>query len=496
MKITTIPKIIRKPKVGAYVRVSSLSESQEDSFEFQSKYWNGKFVNDDSIEYVGLYTDEGISGKSMRNRRGLNALLDKVRRKEIDRVYTKSISRFARNYTETLEVIRELRDIGVPIIFEKENINTLDPKCGLMLTVFSSLAEQELISMSKNQKWAKRNKFAKGGVEYGRLYGYDLIDGKLNVNETEAKGVRRIFELYLGGVGMTKIAQILDNEGYKTKMGLGAWSYVSVRGILTNEKYIGDSLLQKSIYNLKSRKVNTGELPQYYVEGTHEAIIAKSDFQKVNERIKHQRELSSINRTAECVKERYSGKIKCGKCGASYKRKIYAKGKSYEDVKWICRIKNDKTAAVCNNHEIKDEVFRALLIRAYNECLDNITDSGDVAVEERKLQEFLETEREFKQLYAKGYVTMGRYLEEQAKLLVQIKEQEEKLKAVRLKTEDINKLRKSDVYTEEMSDFLISATIGEDWTVTFEFANGYKTIKTYTNGRAGNVNGKLCKYKT
>lgn len=495
MKITTIPKTIRKPKIGAYVRVSSLSETQEDSFEFQSKYWNSRFKNDESIEYVGLFTDDGISGKSMRNRRGLNALLDKVRRREIDQVYTKSVSRFARNYTETLEVIRELRDMGVPIIFEKENINTLDPKCGLMLTVFSSLAEQELISMSLNQKWAKRKKFANGGVEYGHLYGYDLIDGKLHINETEARGVRRIFELYLSGVGMTKIAQILDNEGYKTKKGLGVWSYVSVRNILTNEKYIGDSLLQKSIYNLKSRIVNRGELPQYYVEGTHEAIIDKADFKRVAELVKLHREQSMAERSTECIRERYSGKIRCGKCGAGYKRKIYAKGKTYEDIKWICRIKNDKTAAVCNNHEIKDLVFRVLLVQAFNECLDNITENGELAIEERNLQELLETEREFRGLYAKGYIIMGRYLEEQSKLLVKIKAQEEKLQTVRLEAANIKKLRKSDVYNDEMSDFLITATI-EDWKVTFEFANGYKTTKQYTNGRAGNVNGKLNKYKT
>ncbi len=217
MKVTEIPKRERgKPKVCAYVRVSSNSEEQEDSFLFQSRYWERKFINDSTVEYVGLFSDNGVSGKSMKNRKGLNKMLELTKSGGADRIYTKSVSRFARNYAEAITIIRELRDMGVPIIFEKENINTLDPKCELILSVMASLAEEELRSMSENQKWAVRKRFAEGKPDCSRTYGYKVVNNHLVIDKTEAIGVRRIYELYLQGYGATKIAQILDNEGIKT----------------------------------------------------------------------------------------------------------------------------------------------------------------------------------------------------------------------------------------------------------------------------------------
>ncbi|MCM1224266.1 MAG: recombinase family protein [Lachnospiraceae bacterium] len=280
--ITEIPKIEKgKPRVCAYVRVSTDKDEQEDSFAVQSEYWTKRFSTDETVEYVGLFTDEGISGKKMKNRKGLLALLDKARSGGIDRIYTKSISRFARNYTEIIAVIRELREKGIPIIFEKENINTLDPKCNLMLSVMSSLAEEELRSMSKNQKWAARKRFASGSVELSRIYGYDYADGKLTVNPETAKIVKRIFELFLNGLGSEKIAKALECEGYATMRGGEHWSRATILRILKNEKYIGDSLLQKNYMDEHGKTKNRGELPQYYVENTHEPIISREDFEAV-----------------------------------------------------------------------------------------------------------------------------------------------------------------------------------------------------------------------
>ena len=152
MNIQEIPTTRKeKPRVCAYVRVSTDSEAQEDSFAFQSNYWQKRFASDESVEYVGLFSDEGIGGAFMKKRDGLKSMFQKVRNGEIDRIYTKSVSRFARNKVELMEVVREFRDLGVEIIFESENIHTLDPKCGLILTVMASLAEEELLSMSQNQ---------------------------------------------------------------------------------------------------------------------------------------------------------------------------------------------------------------------------------------------------------------------------------------------------------------------------------------------------------
>lgn len=492
-KIATTAK--GKPRVCAYVRVSTDKIDQENSFIAQSEYWNRKFLDSESdCEYVGLFTDEGISGKSMRNRKGLNEMLAKVRNGEIDRVYTKSISRFARNYTETMTVVRELRDMGIPLIFEKEGINTLDPKCGLILTVMASLAEEELRSMSKNQQWAARKRFANGSVELARIYGYEMVNGTLIVKPEEKELIKLIFRLYLEGNGVVKIARLLDDSGYKPMMGGEKWSKSTIRDILSNEKYIGDSLLQKGIYELNGRKPNRGELPQYYIEGTHEAIISKEDFEEVRKRMNEAFIKFHPNGTSTA---RYplTGKIKCGNCGTTYTRKTYAKGKTYECIKWSCRTKDQKSKAACDSHDIKDEVFKKLLVEAYNESLDRpYTDTNSV-VSEQQLQELLESERELKALHTKGYISESQYHAERERLLDSIKSIEVKLVTAKKENIEMKKFIKSAEFTNEMAVFLMQATV-KNWTVTFRFANGYETTKKYTNGRAGNVNGKLCKHKT
>ncbi|MCM1439792.1 MAG: recombinase family protein [Roseburia sp.] len=490
MKVTEIPKRERgKSKVCAYVRVSRNSEEQEESFLFQSRYWERKFISDGTVEYVGLFSDNGVSGKSMRNRKGLNKMLEFARNGGVDRIYTKSVSRFARNYAEAITIIRELRDISIPIIFEKENINTLDPKCELILSVMASLAEEELRSMSENQKWAVRKRFAEGKPDCSRTYGYRVVNNHLEIDQTEAIGVRRIYELYLQGFGATKIAQILDNEGIKTLKG-GAWSSMSVRGILFNEVYIGDHLLQKNVYNMKSRHKNDGELPQYYVQDTHKPIIDRQTFERVQE-IHIQRKLKY---DCKCTGDKHplAGKIRCGYCGASYKKQLYAKGKTYECVRWICYTKNTKGKSTCANSEIKHDVFIKLLLEAYNECCDAEKTCGSLANVERELERLLETEMEIKRLHAKGYLSAQLYQQQKDGLLKEIRIKEDELKTLKLNSVNKLKLRKSAVYEDYVADFLMQAVV-ENYTVKFIFENGYETIKVYTNGRSGNVNGKLRK---
>lgn len=496
MKITKMPMGEKvKPKVGAYVRVSTKKEKQEYSLAFQSEYWRNRFENDSEVEFIGLFTDEGISGKSMRNRKGLNKLLDKARNGEIDRIYTKSVSRFARNYAETLSVVQELRDVGVPLIFEKENINTLDPKCGLILTVMSSLAEQELISMSKNQQWAARKRFANGSIELGRIYGYSYKKGKLTVIPEEAAVVKEIYAYYLQGYGIEKIAKLLNAKGYKNVHGNTEWNRKTALYILKNEKYTGNCLLQKSVYDLNVRRKNRGEAPQYYIENSHEAIISMEDYQAV-QKIMQERVAKFHPSGIYDGKIRYplSGKIKCGICGATYKRKITAKGKTYECLKWCCITKESKGKSKCASHDIKNDVIERLITEAYNESLDkNYTYSG-AETEYEKLKELLATEQELKALHAKGYVSDDKYREQTEKILFEIKSREATIKTLQTRKIGEKKFEKSAVFTNVIADFLIQATI-KDWMVTFEFANGIKIMKSYTNGRAGNVNGKLCKHK-
>lgn len=496
MEVTKIPKQkAQKPKIGVYVRVSTKREEQEDSFTFQSQYWNKRFENDSSIEYVGLFADEGISGKSMKNRKGLNSLLKKAKRGEIDKIYTKSISRFARNYTDLLTVVHELRDLGVPIIFEKENIDTLDPKCNLVLTIMSSLAEQELISMSQNQKWAARKRFAEGSIELSRILGYEYKKGKLTIIPEEAAIVRRIYELYLQGNGVEKISVILKDEGYLTVHGSTEWKKATLATILKNEKYTGNSLLQKNVYDLKVRKKNKGEAPQYYVENSHEAIISMEDFQKVQEMMREKAEKFHPNGLDYSIRKYpLSGKIKCGICGSRYKRKTAAKGTTYECIKWVCLVKEIKGKKTCDSHEIKNVVLEKLLTEAYNECLDKNFEYSGLAEEYKKLKSLLETERELKALHVKGYISDVKYKAESTKILDEIKTREQTIQTLQSNKMLEKQFTKSAVFTKDMADFLIQATV-KDWKITFEFANGIKITKSYTNGRAGNVNGKLCKRK-
>lgn len=483
----------KKIRACAYVRVSTKKEEQHYSFISQSEYWQKKLGTNEEFEYVGLFTDEGISGKSMKNRKGLNEMLDKALKGGIDRIYTKSISRFSRNYTELIATIRELRDMGIPIIFEKEGINTLDPKCGLLLSILASLAEEELISMSKNQQWAARKRFANGSVELARIYGYNMIDKQLVINPKEAKFVKMIFQLYLEGNGIVKIARLMDESGFKPIMGGSKWGKSTIRDMLSNEKYIGDSLLQKTCGTLHKRRLNRGELPQYYIENSHEPIISKEDFAKVQDKLKERSHKYNFG-VDYSVRYPLSGKIKCGVCGSNYHRKVCAKGKSYECRKWTCIVKDQRSKVACESHDIKDEVIEKLLVEAFNECLDNQCKHSGVENERNKLHELLRAERELKELRAKGYITETQCKNETERVISDIRKQEKLIKAISSQNMDTSKYSKSAEFTKDMADFLTQAIV-KDWEVTFRFANGYETTRRYTNGRAGNVNGKLCKHK-
>lgn len=492
MNIQEIPtKKVEKQRVCAYVRVSTDSDAQEDSFVFQSNYWQKRFENDESVEYIGLFSDEGIGGAFMKKRDGLKRMFQKVRNGEIDRIYTKSVSRFARNKVELMEVVREFRDLGVEIIFESENIHTLDPKCGLILTVMASLAEEELLSMSQNQKWAARKRFANGSVELARILGYDMVDGKLVINEKKAVIVRRIFELYLQGNSFRTICHVLENEGY-TPMHGGRWSKSTITGMLRNEKYCGDSIMQKSYSVMKVQKYNYGELPKYYIQDDHEPIVSREDYQKAQE-IMMARGNKYRPRGSPTALYPLSGKLICGECGTSFKRKTSAHGTPYMCIKWTCRKKDVYGVKECTSHDIKDEVVTRLLIEAYNESLDANNDVNGITEQEEVLRKLIANEQELRQLRAKGYISESKCREETDKILIKIKEQETLIKNLRTRDMVKGKYKKSDELTEQMAEFLVKATI-KDWTITFEFQNGYKTTKEYTNGRAGNVNGKLCKH--
>ena len=275
-------------------------------------------------EFVGLYSDEGVSATSTRHREGFNKMVEDALDGKIDLIITKSVSRFARNTVDSLSTIRKLKDNGTECYFEKENIWTFDSKGELLITIMSSLAQEESRSISENCTWGMRKRFADGKVTvpFGRFLGYDRgEDGNLVVNEEQAKIVREIYGLFLQGRSPYQIAKILTEKGIPTPGGKKVWGKAVVESILTNEKYKGDALLQK-VYTVdflsKKKKVNEGEVPKYYVEGNHQAIIPPAVFDNVQVLMQSRGKGNGRN---SCVSI-FSSKIRCGDCGSWYGSKV------------------------------------------------------------------------------------------------------------------------------------------------------------------------------
>lgn len=339
----------KKRRVCAYVRVSTQSESQGASLDNQKKYFEEYYRQTSDIDFIGIYQDVGISG-SKTERPGFQQMIDDCRQGKIDVIHTKSISRFARNTLLVLEVSQELKSLGVDIFFEEQNIHTLSNEGEMILSVLASLAEEELDSMSSNQRWAFQKKFQRGEllINTKRFLGYDLDEsGELVINKKEAQIVRKIFSLYLDGYGMHRIAKLLNEENIPT-VTKAKWHDTTIKNILRNEKYKGTLLLQKYFHDGVNgqKKLNKGEYEQYIIEENHPPIISKEVWEQVQE-------LLLLRSHKQSANQRYalSGKLKCQYCGTTLKRQIGYKRKVF----WICSkyIKEGKLA--CQGMRVPDE---------------------------------------------------------------------------------------------------------------------------------------------
>lgn len=285
---TKIPKgQNHKRKVAGYARVSTDSEEQYTSYEAQVDYYSNYIKNNPAWKYVGIYTDEGLSGTSTKNRDGFNQMVDDALSGKIDLIVTKSVSRFARNTVDSLTTIRKLKEAGCECYFEKENIHTFDSKGELLLTIMSSLAQEESRSLSENVTWGIRKRFADGKVllPYSNFLGYRKgEDGLPEIIPEEAELVRRIYRMFMAGESVNAIAKRLIKEKIPTPLGKKRWSITTLESMLTNEKYKGCALLQKKFtvdFLSKKQKENEGEVPQYYVENSHPAIIDPDEWEMV-----------------------------------------------------------------------------------------------------------------------------------------------------------------------------------------------------------------------
>jgi site-specific DNA recombinase len=367
-RYTAVPINSRdKRKVAGYARVSTDHEEQQTSYEAQVDYYTNYINGREDWELVSVYTDEGISGTSTAKREGFNKMVADALDGRIDLIITKSVSRFARNTVDSLTTIRKLKDHKVECYFEKENIWTFDSKGELLLTIMSSLAQEESRSISENVTWGQRKRFADGKVTvpFKRFLGYDRGgDGNLVINEEQAAVVRRIYGMFLQGRSPSAVAKALTKEGIPTPGGKTKWSGSTVRSILTNEKYKGDALLQK-VYTVdfltKKKKVNEGEVPQYYVEHNHDAIIEPAVFDTVQKQISV-RQTGTNRRSSASI---LSGRIKCGCCGSWYGPKVWHSNDKYRRVIWQCNHKFDG-GEKCRTPHLEEETLKGLFVKAVN----------------------------------------------------------------------------------------------------------------------------------
>ena len=370
--ITRMPTAsARKKQVAGYARVSTASDEQFTSYEAQIDYYTQYIKGHSDWEFVRVYSDEGISGTNTKKRDGFNEMISDALAGKIDLIVTKSVSRFARNTVDSLTIVRKLKEKGVEVYFEKENIYTLDSKGELLITIMSSLAQEESRSISENVTWGRRKQFADGKVclPYGRFLGYEKgPDGLPQIIPEQAETVRYIYDLFMLGMTPWSIAKRLTEEGHATPSGKTVWQGSTVRSILTNEKYKGDALLQKAFtvdFLEKKSKVNEGEVPQYYVRDSHPAIIAPELFDRVQLEI--QRRQAMGNKYSG--KSVLSGKIVCGDCGEVYGVKVWNSTDKYRRVIWRCNGKYRDTK--CTTPHLDEKQIREKFLQAYNQIMVN-----------------------------------------------------------------------------------------------------------------------------
>lgn len=356
-----------KKRVAAYCRVSTDSEEQLNSYEAQKSYYTQKIEESSDWEMAEIYADEGISGTSMKKRTEFKKMITACKRGHIDLIITKSLSRFARNTVDCLETVRLLKANGIGVYFEKENINTLTESSEFLITLFSGFAQAESESLSKNVAWGWRKSAEAGNVyfQYKRMLGYRKgTDGQPEIVPEEAKIIRRIYRRYLAGCSLGQIKQELEQDNIPTAQKVERWSSAVIHNILTNEKYMGDALLQKTyITDCISKKVkkNMGERPMYYVENNHPAIIPRETFDQVQkEMTRRSSKRKVLQKSGKTELGKYSGKyaltelLVCGECGSPYKRVTWARN-GKKRIVWRCVSRLEFGTKYCHNSPTLDE---------------------------------------------------------------------------------------------------------------------------------------------
>ena len=453
---TSKPETI-KMVVAAYARVSTEKEEQEDSFERQVAHYTSLIQSRQDWTFGGIYADPGITGTRAEKRPDFMRMIQDCRDGKIQKILVKSISRFARNTVDALNYIRELKDLGISVYFENENIDTLTPGGEVLLTILAAMAEQESRTMSTNIKWAYQKKFEKGEVvlNTGTVLGYAKDnDGNYVIAENEAKTVRRIYAQYVSGLTVPQICRGLETDGITTKRGNTKWRTNAVLGILKNEKYTGNAILGKTYKPdvlSKRRMKNNGQAPMYYAENTHPAIISQELFEMAQAEMQRRQDEkdAAVGTSRYTSKYPFSGLLICGTCGHRLRRHVRTVGSGRTVAAWGCTNRISNGRAACDSHHINEDVlertYRAAmesLIGDADDVLDVVTEScGAVLADENhaeldavqqqiiELQEAALTLHKSKQQYGISDAAYDAQVKEDSRQMAELQQRQQELKA-------------------------------------------------------------------
>ncbi|HGS9149028.1 recombinase family protein [Clostridioides difficile] len=423
--------LTKRLRVAAYCRVSTDSEDQLNSYKSQVQYYTDLIKANSEWSLADIYADEAITGTQVTKREDFQRLINDCMNGDIDLIVTKSISRFARNILDTLKYVRMLKEKGIAVFFEEENINTLTMDGELLLVILSSVAQQEVENISANVKKGLKMKMQRGElVGFQGCLGYDYHpeDKSISINEEEAEIVKYIFNRYIEGAGGSVIAQELQNLGYKTKRGSKTWAETTVIGIIKNEKYKGDILMGKT-FTLdpisKRRLDNFGEEDQFYIRDHHEAIISDEVFDAAQEILKRRAKPRRLGTDGK--REKFSRKyafscmIECGYCGSTLTRRTWHSGSQYNKIIWQCVTATKKGKKFCPDSKgIAEEIIEQAFIESYRLLCQNNKDVLDefIARTEEALsatnagKQLAKTDKDIKALEAKRAKLVDMHLEE------------------------------------------------------------------------------------
>lgn len=509
-------------KVAVYCRVSTDEEEQKNSYQAQIEYYTDKINKNPEWQMAGIFADEGITGTQAKKRPEFLKMIRLCRQGKIDVILTKSLSRFARNTVDSLNYIRELRTLGIAVISEKENINTLTAESEMLITIMSCFAQAESESISKNVAWGIRQSFKNGNVpmQYKKLLGYKKgADGNAEIVSDEAEIVKEIYRCYLDGASLNQIADMLNNRGLTTKGSNSPYRKEVIQRILTNEKYTGDALLQKTYITdcitKKSRK-NNGELPMYLVKNHHEPIISRTDFNRVQEEmVRRSAKRSIAEKLTKTEQGKYSAKyalselLICGECGSHYRRVTWT-AKGFKEIKWRCinRIQYGKKnchssptideqalhkaiiSAINEFCEVKDEVAKALResitevldpnlngsIQAAQQRIDELAHNIDELIKLATVPETAATAMADIEKFSEEMKTLREFIETEKAKQIAVQRGSAELDAIlkRLEKEDFTMTEYNDVAVRQLIE---KVTVESKNVITVAFKGGLEIRK-------------------